>query len=208
VNRVPRTDRCGTVSGYRDHMQLRTPTCQPCRDIVAAKEVNYRKRIYLARGPMLIDSTGTRRRLQALAAIGWTAQHIGDRMGGFSARHVQMLLTRELVHRNTAGQVAEVFEELSGTPGPSKITRSRAEAKGWAPPLAWDEGQIDDPRAVSHTEIEAAHEAALREVKLRAKRAERAAASARLREDPDRFAEHRARRAAYKREYRARESAA
>lgn len=203
-----RTDRCGTPSGYKDHVVLGTPKCQPCKDIVAAREVNYRKRVYLARGPMLIDSTGTRRRLQALAAIGWTAQHIGDRMGGFSARHVQMLLTRDLVHRKTAGQVADVFEQLSGTPGPSKITRSRAEAKGWAPPLAWDEGAIDDPRAVSHTEIEAAHAEALREVKLRAKRAERAAYAARLRDDPERYAERRTRRTAYKREYRGRQSAA
>ncbi len=189
-----RTDRCGTVSGYGDHLKLGTPTCQPCRDVVAQAEVDYRKRVYLARGGMLIDATGTRRRLQALAVLGWTAAAIGERMGDLSARHVQTLITRELVHRRTAAQVAAVYEQLSGTPGGSSITRSRAVAKGWAPPLGWDEGQIDDPAAVSHTEIEAAHAEALRMHDLWRKRIGKAAQFARIQQNPDQYADYLARR--------------
>lgn len=40
------TGRCGTTGGYYDHTQLNTPTCQPCRDAVAAAatERKFRRR--------------------------------------------------------------------------------------------------------------------------------------------------------------------
>lgn len=44
-----------------------------------------------------------------------------------------------------AADIAKVYDELSMTLGPSNITRLRAEAKGWPPPLAWDDDRIDDP---------------------------------------------------------------
>src|SRR5690606_25764514 len=39
------------------------------------------------------------------------------------------------------------YERLSGTPGPSDKVRVWAEKLGWAPPLAWEGLNIDDPNA-------------------------------------------------------------
>jgi predicted DNA-binding protein (UPF0251 family) len=51
------------------------------------------------------------------------------------------------VTRSTAARVARLYDLLSMRPGPSPIAKRRALAKGWAPPLAWDDDTIDDPRA-------------------------------------------------------------
>jgi hypothetical protein len=51
------------------------------------------------------------------------------------------------VHRGTAGQVARVYDELAMTPGPSTRARDAAARRGWVPPLAWDDDEIDDPQA-------------------------------------------------------------
>jgi hypothetical protein len=59
--------RCGTVAGYRAHQRSETPTCRPCKDAQAAWQRAYEIRRYLNRGPLLVDSTGTGRRLRALA---------------------------------------------------------------------------------------------------------------------------------------------
>ncbi|MEW5810306.1 MAG: hypothetical protein AB1925_12715 [Actinomycetota bacterium] len=93
-----------------------------------------------------VDATGTQRRLRALAAIGYTQEYIGDRIGTVQ-RHIANLMIREKVSGATAHRVAKVFDELHMTPGPSEIARRRAALKGWLPPLAWDEGTIDDPAA-------------------------------------------------------------
>ena len=62
----------------------------------------------------------------------------------------------QLVTRPDRGWVAaagwrrtrDVYDRLSMTPGPSQVCRDRARARGYLPPLAWDDDSIDDPRAV------------------------------------------------------------
>jgi lambda repressor-like predicted transcriptional regulator len=93
-----------------------------------------------------VDATGTRRRLQALAAIGWRQDDIGARIGVVQ-RHIPNLMHRDRVASSSAAKVAAVFDELQMIPGPSDIARRRARRKGWAVPLAWDEETIDDPAA-------------------------------------------------------------
>ena len=97
-----------------------------------------------------VDSTGTARRLQALVALGYSQTYLWDRLTGDSKRqncHHLLTQARPTVTAKTARKVAELYDELSMTPGPSDRSRRKAAYYGWAPPLAWDEDEIDNPEA-------------------------------------------------------------
>ncbi|MEU4590069.1 hypothetical protein [Micromonospora aurantiaca (nom. illeg.)] len=110
----------------------------------------YQKRMREGRAqPAYIDPTGTRRRLQALAVLGWRWTDIAARRG-VTWQSIQIVaLGGRNVHRTTAAEVAAVYRDLSTRPGPSRITAARAAAKGWHGPLAWHD--IDDPACVPDT---------------------------------------------------------
>jgi hypothetical protein len=91
-----------------------------------------------------VDATGTRRRLQALAAIGWPTTHLATRLGT-SQRSVQRWYHQRTVQRSIAERVAALYEALSMIPGPNLAARTRAHAAGWVPPLAWDDEVLDLP---------------------------------------------------------------
>jgi hypothetical protein len=140
------TDRCGTHLGYRDHERNGTDKCDPCLDGQAAWQRDYEKRRYLAGGNMLIDGTGTRRRLRALAALGWPRRVLAERLNT-RLSYAGALMYKNRVHWDTAARVAAVYDELSMTIGPSPRAASDAKAKGWPVPLDWDEEDIDNPDA-------------------------------------------------------------
>jgi hypothetical protein len=103
----------------------------------------------------LIDATGTRRRLQALVAVGWSGAELMRRIGVLGTDFPK-LLDRDRVLVRTDRAVRALYEELWDTPPPAstrweRATRSRAlafaAAHGWVPPLAWDDDTIDDPDA-------------------------------------------------------------
>ncbi|MCX4470485.1 hypothetical protein OOK41_09215 [Micromonospora sp. NBC_01655] len=91
----------------------------------------------------LADGTGTRRRLRALAALGWRWQDIGDRMGVTGSAVAILAASTGLVELATAARVQIIYRDLSTRLGPSRITADRATAKGWHGPMAW--ADIDDP---------------------------------------------------------------
>jgi hypothetical protein len=100
----------------------------------------YRKRLREGRQPPgLVPAIGTRRRIQALMAIGWPAAEIARRLGWSHNKTLFETLGKEKVRRTTQSAVAALFDELSMTPGPSAITKGRARAAGHLPPLAWDD---------------------------------------------------------------------
>lgn len=99
-----------------------------------------------------IDPTGTRRRIQALAAIGHTSEEISKESG--IANSQVMKIARGYsradgpkILQSTADRIRAAYQRLSMSLGSSPIARARAIAKGWAPPLAWDDDAIDDPNA-------------------------------------------------------------
>ncbi|MFE7906511.1 hypothetical protein [Streptomyces albogriseolus] len=104
----------------------------------------------------VIDAIGTVRRLQALAAIGYPVHETVARVGlspwwaGNIMKHGR---SGGGVSRATADAVAALYEELRDVPAPdckgSKITRTMAAKKGWAPPSAWSTASLDDPNAVA-----------------------------------------------------------
>lgn len=112
----------------------------------------YRKRLREGRHrPLRVDSTGTARRLQALATIGWPAHVLARRLGCSGVTVANRRRGRgPRVNHVTAARVTALYEWLSGTAGPSAVTRSRAAAAGWAAPLLWEGRGIDDPAARPH----------------------------------------------------------
>lgn len=104
-----------------------------------------------ARG--LVDGTGTRRRFRALVAIGWPQKDL-IRQLGMSSRTAWMLTKDDpvapVVTVRTRDAVREAYERLSMTAPEGRwatTARNRAAARGWFPPLAWDDEKLDDPTA-------------------------------------------------------------
>jgi hypothetical protein len=94
-----------------------------------------------------LDATGTRRRIQALVAIGHTYRSIA-RTAGCSFRRLQAICDGQTTVRQAlADKVAKAYREMSDTPGPDTRARNRAAANDWPPPAAWDDDTIDDPAA-------------------------------------------------------------
>jgi transcriptional regulator with XRE-family HTH domain len=103
----------------------------------------------------LVPADGTRRRLQALVAIGWSQARLADRLG-MTPSNFGSALGRDRVTAATARTVERLYDDLWNRPPPepdqhSRISASRARnyarARGWAPPLAWDDDEMDDPDA-------------------------------------------------------------
>ncbi|MFI7448143.1 hypothetical protein ACIBQX_11650 [Nonomuraea sp. NPDC049714] len=96
-----------------------------------------------------LPAVGTRRRLQALAAIGWPIKHVGE-LAGLPDAHAHRILAAPdggRVKARTARAVAAVYDRLwnvdpagAGQLGASiRRVKKVAAAKGWLPPVAWDD---------------------------------------------------------------------
>lgn len=178
--------RCGTNAGYQAHYTDGTKPCQPCREAHTRRKQRYRKRVYLERGKRRVDSTGTHRRLQALAVMAWSQEEIGKRLG-VGKYAVAEVLSRPTVIRETAQKVAAVYDELWDQRGPNERAARMAKARGWLPPLAWNDDEIDLPTARPSRMVESrpmfddiAIERAMRGSEVHLRPAERAEAVRRL----------------------------
>jgi hypothetical protein len=85
--------------------------------------------------------------LRALAAIGYSQADLAAEMGWKGIQVIARSLRAGQVTATTARRIGAAYERLSMTPGPSPLAARRARHAGWAPPLAWDEGTIDNPAA-------------------------------------------------------------
>ena len=105
-----------------------------------------------AAGPTAL---GVRRRLRALSARSWPPQAIADETG-IPAPLISSLLAG--IPRNLSPDqrlaIANAYDEIWDRDPPAgtrdqreacELARSRAASRGWAPPLAWDDAQIDQP---------------------------------------------------------------
>lgn len=143
----------GTVAAYRDD----GCGCTPCRDAHSANMRRYRKqrvhRRWAKESIWLPSHVGVRRRLEALMALGWSLPTLAAKLG-YSYAALEKLRTREgKVLRTIAQPIFDLYDELCMTvpEGPYALrSRRQAARKGWAPPLAWDDDDIDDPAARPH----------------------------------------------------------
>ena len=88
---------------------------------------------------------GVARRLQALAAIGWTFTDLAARLH-IVPPAVSNAAAGKPVSGRVAADVRRLYGELSMTvpTGPAAVARrTKATQMGWVPPMAWDD--IDDP---------------------------------------------------------------
>lgn len=139
--------RHGTVAGY-NRIPCREECCRRAMATYKARwswdRHNGRERI--------VSTLGTRRRIQALNALGWSNQEIAVRMGN-DRSNLTRLIYGETMTRALAEKVARIYDELSmrlPTGNPQAITnvRNRAQRLDFKPPLFWDDIDTDpEPRA-------------------------------------------------------------
>lgn len=99
-----------------------------------------------------VDPTGTIRRVQALAAIGWPVRRTAADVG-MSESGMRHLINghHSNAQRSIALAVANLYESRSTVPGPSPEAAGWARKFGWPDPTYWeDTGAIDDPTHDPH----------------------------------------------------------
>lgn len=108
-----------------------------------------------------LDARGTRRRVQALIATGWTHQQLAAQLGR-TATNLKRSLASEQVTAQTAAQISDLYARLWDSRPPQvtakdqaqiHATRTEAREQGWLPPLAWENIDSDpdpEPRDRHH----------------------------------------------------------
>lgn len=96
----------------------------------------------------MISGAGTNRRVQALAALGYTLTYQAERLGR-TLQEVHDLVSTPRVTAAMARRVRDLYADLSmrlpvDVPR-TNYARTYATKHGWLPPLAWDDDLIDLP---------------------------------------------------------------
>lgn len=103
-----------------------------------------------------VPSIGARRRLQALATLGWSIPALAA-VADAPVNTLHQVATRTRITRATHAAVVRAYDALWDRPAPetckserisARRVRALAVRRGWVPPLAWDDDLIDDPAAV------------------------------------------------------------
>ncbi|MEH0586209.1 hypothetical protein QA942_19815 [Streptomyces sp. B21-106] len=144
-------ETCKHGHPWAEHARISEDGSRTCR---ACEKDRSRERHGFVGTHEVVDATGTVRRLQALAAIGYPVQETARRLG-LSLWWATNIMKRERqgsgVVCSTAEAAAALYEELRSVPAPdtkgAKISRTMAAKKGWAPPSAWSAQTLDDPSA-------------------------------------------------------------
>ena len=135
-----------------DHKHAKNGTCyshHKCRCDACRERARRYARFTVIRkeklGTQVIPARGTLRRLQALQAIGWTLQAIGEKCG-MTLTTVSKLAdpAHDRVTRRTAERIDRAYREMALTPGPSDRGRGLSAKKGYIPPIAWNDIDRDE----------------------------------------------------------------
>lgn len=103
--------------------------------------------------PGNVETTGSRRRVHALMAIGWPLIYTAER-AGIHPSNRSVVLARPSIRATTAQKITAAYDEMRDQkparhgvrPTSIKRAKQQAAANRWAPPAYWDEnGAIDDP---------------------------------------------------------------
>ncbi|MBD9721912.1 helix-turn-helix transcriptional regulator [Streptomyces caniscabiei] len=103
----------------------------------------------------VIDATGTRRRMQALAVAGWPSNAIHRHIRVGNPQTIEKLRARTKVTALLARTTRDFYDAVSAKtaedygvePWVAGRTRTWAAKRQWAGPEAWDPDTIDDPDA-------------------------------------------------------------
>lgn len=140
---APDDPRHGSDRGYRAGCHERC-----CLDGTALYE-RRRSKLKEMGHDRRLDPTGAKRRIQALQALGWTQNHIAEAGGWSNGSAVNKMLrdSTAWVFVSTVKRANLAYSRLSMRVGPSRSAALYAARQGWSPPLAWDDDQLDDPKA-------------------------------------------------------------
>lgn len=116
-----------------------------------------------AQADMLVPALGAARRIRALQAIGHTYPSL-EQHRGWKAGTVRSACDHQQIRGATWLAIESLFNELSGTPGPSKLGVKRARAAGFPPPIAWEGVDIDHPDSTPILDTTAPEQTAVDEV--------------------------------------------
>lgn len=129
--------------------------CRPCRTADNRYLKQYKHEVATGRH-RTTDGIGTRRRIQALIANGWSCAALALQHG-VSSRRIQALAHQTgPLTQTTAQGIQNLYDRLWDQPPPATTraqqqaadrARKHAQELGWAVPLAWDDDEIDDPDA-------------------------------------------------------------
>lgn len=136
----PDDPRHGQPRGYYAHLKDGEQPCLACR--AATSRYNNLRR--MGRINPQVSAVGTRRRLQALMAIGWDQHSLAVEVGVTNTRISNLVRgINPEVTWHTVARVTRVYDRLSmtareGTKA-ARYARTVARRQGWPPPLAWDD---------------------------------------------------------------------
>lgn len=122
----------------------------------AIRQAQYHKERLLHGEPWrTVDALGAHRRIQALVANGWSLPKL-EQQGGLGRWVLADVLRKQRIYRNTFEAICQLYEELWDKRPPADTMQQRqsiaralntAKRKGWVPPLAWDDDNIDERSA-------------------------------------------------------------
>lgn len=143
----PEDPRHGSHPGYvAHHVENALPTCDPCK----AAHARYYNEIKLRRmrgEQVKVSSVGARRRLQALATLGWSRVVLAEQIGLGGTGWYSRIFMHDTIYASTHETIAELYDRLCMTFAPAghsaALARASARRKGWAPPMAWDDIDLD-----------------------------------------------------------------
>jgi len=104
------------------------------------------------REPSRPTPAGTQRRLRALMCRGWSPEAIERATGIPAAENARALTDHRGIGTEAAANVASAYDQLWDRPPPQATDRDRSLAAAaaarartghWAPPLAWDDEDLD-----------------------------------------------------------------
>lgn len=144
---------CACASVHHKHGTVRAYVadrcgCEPCRRAWSRRLKVYRYRV--DRGDTLtVSPVGVARRLQALAAVGWSAVDLAELLDTDKQNVAKWREGRaRWVLPSTLERVSTVYDAVWDKQPPGRYAvkiRNTARRRGWHPPLAWDDESLDDP---------------------------------------------------------------
>lgn len=120
-----------------------------CPDAREDKRLKEKRRRHGRHDPVMIDATGSTRRLQALARARWDCVTLSSLSGVpvSTLNHIRVGAFTTVDPQNAA-VIAKLYESLQGTPGTSLRAQRAAVRNGWWSIWDWHDLDIDDPVVV------------------------------------------------------------
>ena len=136
----------GCTAGYHGTPTAYTKAKCRCSHAREAYRI-YKKRLREGRTePVLLDASGTRRRVQAMWRLGHPSRVIAAE-SGLNESQVRKFCRQPFITPGNRDLIVAAYRRLIVRPGSSAWTRNHAAAAGYPLPVQWG-ADIDDPNAV------------------------------------------------------------